>query len=126
MAYRRGKRDDVWTAPMFVRAYAKINLTLDVLGKRDDGYHELASVLQTVALHDTICLRPAAPGQITCVCNVPELAGSDNLAVRAVELLRNDEDHGRHGVLIELRKKIPARAGLGGGSSDAAVVLVAL
>jgi 4-diphosphocytidyl-2-C-methyl-D-erythritol kinase len=111
---------------MFVRAYAKINLTLDVLGKRDDGYHELASVLQTVALHDTICLRPAAPGQITCACNVPELAGSDNLAVRAAELLRNDEDHGRHGVLIELRKKIPARAGLGGGSSDAAVMLVAL
>ncbi len=112
--------------PVFVPAYAKINLTLDVLGRRDDGYHELASVMQTLALHDTIALRPAAPGICACYCNVPELHGKDNLALRAARLLIEELDCAHHGITIELRKSVPTQAGLGGGSSDAAAVLVAL
>jgi 4-diphosphocytidyl-2-C-methyl-D-erythritol kinase len=109
-----------------VAAHAKINLTLDVLGRRADGYHELASVMQTVALHDTLLLRPAAPGVCTCFCDVPELRGEDNLALRAARMLRDEVDSRRHGVEIELRKQIPSQAGLGGGSSDAAAVLLSL
>jgi 4-diphosphocytidyl-2-C-methyl-D-erythritol kinase len=112
--------------PIFVEAHAKINLTLDVLGRRADGYHELASVMQTVALHDTLLLRPAAPGVCACVCDVPELRGEENLALRAARMLRDEVDGGHHGVEIELRKQIPSQAGLGGGSSDAAAVLLSL
>ncbi len=111
--------------PLFVPAPAKINLTLEVLGKRDDGYHELASVMQTVALHDTLCLHSAPPGECACVCDVPQLNGEDNLALRAARLL-SVVDGGRHGVTIELCKAIPVQAGLGGGSSDAAAVLTGL
>jgi 4-diphosphocytidyl-2-C-methyl-D-erythritol kinase len=114
-----------WTRPVFVRAYAKINLTLEVIGRRADGYHELASVMQTVSLHDTLALRPAPAGTRTLDCDVAELAGADNLALRAAHLLAA-EAGGDPGVAIELRKEVPARGGLGGGSGDAAAVLMAL
>src|SRR5713101_8468619 len=109
----------------FVRAYAKINLTLDVLGRRADGYHDLATVMQTVDLYDTICLTATEDSQIHLVCSIPELSNDANLAVRAAQLLRQRLAL-RHGVLIELHKRIPVAAGLGGGSSDAAAVLRAL
>src|SRR5437588_4760535 len=109
----------------FVRAYAKINLTLDVLGKRTDGYHDLASVMQTVDLYDTICLSITKEDQVQIVCTLPELSNDDNLAARAVHMVRQRLDIGQ-GVLIELHKRIPMAAGLGGGSSDAASVLLAL
>jgi 4-diphosphocytidyl-2-C-methyl-D-erythritol kinase len=109
----------------FVRAYAKINLTLDVLGRRADGYHDLATVMQTVDLYDTICLTATEDSQVHLVCSIPELGNDANLAVRAAQLLRQRLAL-RHGVLIELHKRIPVAAGLGGGSSDAAAVLRAL
>ncbi len=109
----------------FVRAYAKINLTLDILGKRSDGYHDLATVMQTVDLYDTICLSTTEDNQVQIVCTTPELGTNDNLAARAVHLIRQRIDSGQ-GVLIELHKRIPMAAGLGGGSSDAAAVLLAL
>jgi 4-diphosphocytidyl-2-C-methyl-D-erythritol kinase len=109
----------------FVRAYAKINLTLDVLGKRTDGYHDLASVMQTVDLYDTICLSITKEDQVQIVCTLPELSNDDNLAARAVNMVRQRLDIGQ-GVLIELHKRIPIAAGLGGGSSDAAAVLLAM
>ena len=109
----------------FVRAYAKINLTLDVIGKRSDRYHELATVMQTVDLYDTICLSATEDNQVQMVCTIPELSNNDNLAARAVHLVRQRFDS-RQGVLIELHKCIPMAAGLGGGSSDAAAVLLAL
>jgi len=109
----------------FVRAYAKINLTLDVLGKRNDGYHDLATVMQTVDLHDTICLSSTNDNQVQIVCTIPELSNDNNLAARAVHLVRQ-HINSRQGVLIELHKRIPMAAGLGGGSSDAAAVLLAL
>ncbi len=90
----------------FVRAYAKINLTLDVLGRRADGYHELATVMQTVDLYDTLCLTAIDDNQVQVICTSPALSNDENLAGRAA--------------------RIPMAAGLGGGSSDAAAVLLAL
>ncbi len=112
----------------FVPAFAKINLTLDVLGRREDGYHRLASVMQTIAPHDTLTLRPTSGGAITCACDLPELESADNLAVRAAHLARSTWNGGgdEMGLMIELLKGVPVRAGLGGGSSDGATVLVAL
>ena len=113
------------TAPgrIVVRAPAKINLTLDVLGRRPDGYHALRSVMQTLEIHDTLELRPAAA--IRFACDAPALAGEDNLVLRAAHLLRTASGYGG-GVDITLRKRIPIDAGLGGGSSDAAATLLAL
>src|SRR2546423_1014196 len=113
------------TAPrrIVVRAPAKINLTLDVLGRRPDGYHALRSVLQALELHDTLELRPAAA--LRFACDAPALAGEDNLVPRAAHLLRTTTGYGG-GVDITLRKRIPVDAGLGGGSSDAAATLMAL
>jgi 4-diphosphocytidyl-2-C-methyl-D-erythritol kinase len=109
----------------FVRAYAKINLTLDVLGRRTDGYHELATIMQTIDLYDTICLTRSNDEQIQLICSRPELSNDENLVVRAAQLVR--ERLGlRQGITIELDKHIPMAAGLGGGSSDGAAVLVAL
>lgn len=109
----------------FIRAYAKINLTLDVLGRRQDGYHELATVMQTVDLYDTICLTESADDKVHVRCDRPELSNAENLAVRAVEVVRQQLDL-RRGVVLELHKRIPMAAGLGGGSSDAAAILLAL
>ncbi|HEY7835179.1 MAG TPA: 4-(cytidine 5'-diphospho)-2-C-methyl-D-erythritol kinase [Ktedonobacterales bacterium] len=116
-----------WTRGAMVPAFAKINLTLEVLGRRADGYHDLVSVLCTIALHDTIALRPAPAGTFSLVCDDPALAGDDNLALRAARLLAATLDPApATGVAIELHKAIPVQAGLGGGSSDAAMVLAAL
>lgn len=115
----------VWERAIFVPAYAKINLTLEVLGRRADGFHDLASVMQTISLHDTLLLRPALAGTYELSCDVPALAGADNLALRAARSLA-DASGRRHGVAIELRKVIPTQGGLGGGSSDGAAVLAAL
>lgn len=109
----------------FARAYAKINLTLDVLSRRADGYHELATVMQTVDLYDTICLAASADESVQMLCDRPELSNNENLVVRAVQLVRQRLDL-KQGVVLELHKRIPMAAGLGGGSSDAAAVLLAL
>jgi 4-diphosphocytidyl-2-C-methyl-D-erythritol kinase len=107
------------------KAYAKINLTLDVLGRREDGYHALATVMQTVDVHDTLRLSIADDNQVRVICTTPTLSNDENLAVRAAQLLRRRLGL-TQGVLIELEKCIPVAAGLGGGSSDAAAVLLAL
>jgi 4-diphosphocytidyl-2-C-methyl-D-erythritol kinase len=113
------------TAPgrIVVRAPAKINLTLDVLGRRPDGYHALRSVMQTLDLHDTLEVRPAPV--IRFACDAPALAGENNLVLRAARLLRTATGYGG-GVDVTLHKRIPVDAGLGGGSSDAAATLLAL
>lgn len=109
----------------FVQAYAKINLTLDVLNRRPDGYHELATVMQTIDLHDTICLTATNDQRVQVICTTPALSNNDNLAARAADMVRQHFAL-RQGVRIELYKRIPMAAGLGGGSSDAAAVLRAL
>ena len=109
----------------FVQAYAKVNLTLDVLNRRPDGYHELATVMQTIDLHDTICLTATNDQRVQVVCTTPALSNNDNLAAHAADMVRQHFAL-RQGVRIELYKRIPIAAGLGGGSSDAAAVLRAL
>src|SRR6266704_984653 len=98
----------------FVRSYAKINLTLDVLGRRTDGYHELATIMQTIDLYDTICLTATDDEEIQISCSQPELSTPDNLVVRAAQLVRQRLGLQR-GILSELHKRIPMAAGLGGG-----------
>ena len=102
------------------KAYAKINLTLEALGRRDDGYHEVATIMQTVDLHDTVRLTHAA--DITISCNDSALASTENLAYKAAQLLREESGYAG-GAHISIDKKIPVSAGLGGGSSDAAATL---
>jgi 4-diphosphocytidyl-2-C-methyl-D-erythritol kinase len=110
-----------------IRAYAKVNLRLEVLGKRADGYHELRTIFQTVSLHDSLQLRQSRQPAISlAVRGNPALSGEPvekNLVYRAVEALRR-ELKVRSGVEIVLDKKIPAGRGLGGGSSDAAAALL--
>lgn len=110
-----------------VHALAKINLGLHVLYRRPDDFHELRTVFQTISLADRIELRyrRSAPRAVEFTCNLPDLAGPDNLACRAAHRLL--EETGRRGtVRLHLEKRIPTGAGLGGGSSDAAAVLLAL
>lgn len=114
------------TRARFLPAHAKINLTLDVLGKRPDGYHELASVMQTISLADTLLVGSTADYRISCDTDVPGLRSEHNLALRAARLLADCLGERARGARIELRKIVPAQGGLGGGSGDAAAVLVAL
>ncbi len=101
-------------------AFAKINLTLDVGSRRPDGYHEICSVMQTVSLADSLAFTRLEAG-IAVVCPAPGVPeGSGNLAYRALELLLPRLPGG---VRLEIEKKIPVAAGLGGGSSDAASAL---
>ena len=149
--------------PLLVHTPAKLNLFLEILGKRDDGFHELETLMMTVSLYDTLvftekrphknsthteetseevslrcfdagfsgsrhrnagsALRQNATEGATGITEVPD--GRDNLAVRAAELLRSKTGC-RRGIHIDLYKRIPAAAGLAGGSSDAAAVLFAL
>lgn len=106
---------------LVLQGNAKINLSLDVLGKRPDGYHEVSMVMQSVSLADEIILQEAA--DISLTVDVPGLeADARNLAWRAAELVRQECAVSK-GVSITLRKKIPLAAGLAGGSADAAAVL---
>lgn len=109
----------------FVHSYAKINLTLDVLGKRADGYHELATIMQTVDLFDTLHFSITDDEEVHLSCTKRELNTPTNLVVRAAEALRQHLGI-RQGLCIELQKQVPMAAGLGGGSSNAAVTLLAL
>jgi len=105
------------------KACAKINLTLEVTGKRDDGYHEIASVVQAIDLSDTLSFEPGKDLYLSC--NVPELVSPHNLVARAVRALQSVSGLDR-GTSISLDKTIPMASGLGGGSSDAAATLQAL
>lgn len=110
------------------RACAKINLFLRVTGRRADGYHELDSIFVPVSLADRIAIemRPASAASVTLRCNVAALADPEvNLAVRAARAFLAAFDISAH-VMIDLEKRIPAGAGLGGGSSDAGTVLAAM
>ncbi|MGH7345206.1 MAG: 4-(cytidine 5'-diphospho)-2-C-methyl-D-erythritol kinase [Candidatus Rokuibacteriota bacterium] len=105
-------------------AAAKVNLALEVLGRRDDGYHEIATVMQTVDLSDRLVLEEADVLELrTTASDVP--TDGTNLALKAASTLRDMAGVSR-GVRITLDKRIPVAAGLGGGSTDAAAVLVGL
>ncbi len=113
-------------AVLEIPAHAKINLSLDVLGKRPDGYHELKMIMQTVELHDTVRLSTTEENGITLECGsrfVPE--DRTNTAWKAAALLM-DRCGTKGGVRINIVKRIPVAAGMAGGSSDAAAVLKGL
>lgn len=114
-------------------AFAKINLALKIVGKRSDGFHELCSIFQSISLCDRLTFSHRRDDRIVLLCDDPTIpTDSRNLVVRAAESLRlfaqREKGHpGRpKGVTIRLYKKIPAGAGLGGGSSNAAVALRSL
>lgn len=107
-----------------VKAWAKLNLTLDILGRRDDGYHELTSVMQSLALCDVLTVSVGGEGtEVRGGPGVPQ--GEENLVYRAVEALRQRLGF-TEGVRVVIEKRIPVAAGLGGGSADAAAALRAL
>jgi 4-diphosphocytidyl-2-C-methyl-D-erythritol kinase len=114
--------------PISIRAHAKINLDLRVLGMRPDGFHELRTVFQAISLHDTItCIPREGPFAIACeTAGVP--LGESNLVWRAANALWRAlrRPGAARDVLVRLDKQIPTQAGLGGGSADAAAALVAL
>lgn len=116
----------VLNRPVSLSSFAKVNLSLRVLGKRPDGYHEIETVLQTVSLHDSLHIAATTDGEIVFTCDDPVIPGdAGNLVVKAAKALR-DRFGVRLGCTIELEKRIPAQGGLGGGSSNAAVTLLAL
>src|SRR5882762_10381895 len=100
-----------------VSAFAKINLSLRVLGQRPDGYHEIDTVLQTISLHDTLAVTPTNDPEIVLSCDDHSLSeAADNLVYRAARALQVRFAPGK-GARIRLLKRIPIQAGLGGGSS---------
>jgi 4-diphosphocytidyl-2-C-methyl-D-erythritol kinase len=111
-----------------IRAFAKINLCLHVMGKRADGYHELRTIFQAISLHDTleISIEPGGSGQFSLSSNDMSLPlGRDNLVMRAIDAI-SPEIGFKGSVSVELDKKIPVARGLGGGSSDAAAALIGM
>ena len=106
-----------------LKAYGKINLGLDVLRRRDDGYHEVRMIMQTVGIYDRIDLIYKETPGITVETNLYYLPDTENNLVYKAAKLLMDEFHVQKGVHIRLRKYIPVAAGMAGGSSDAAAVL---
>lgn len=112
---------------LYEPAYAKVNLTLDVLGKRPDGYHDLQSVMQTISLRDDIEIdvQTGKPWALYCT-NESIPADETNLAWKAAKIYCDAMKKDPGGIEIRITKRIPSQAGLGGGSADAAAVLRAL
>ncbi len=111
--------DVVWPAP------AKFNLFLHVCGRRPDGYHELQTLFQLIDFCDELVMEPSEDGDIQRLGGLAGIPVEDDLAVRAARLLQK-ESGSRLGARISIKKRIPVGAGLGGGSSDAATVLLVL
>ena len=108
---------------MKIKACAKINLTLDIVGKRNDGYHLIDSVFQSVNLFDEVCVEKS--DGITVKCSVGSIDNNDNIVCKAAEkFFEYTKISG--GAAIEIKKHIPLASGLGGGSADAAAVITAL
>ncbi len=110
---------------MLIKAYAKLNLILNVLGKRSDGYHEIESFMQAAELCDDVFVELHKDGDINLNINNRGLRKSSNLAVKAAELMAQRYDK-PCSMNIKIKKHIPVAAGLGGGSADAAAVITAL
>ncbi|MBP3674705.1 MAG: 4-(cytidine 5'-diphospho)-2-C-methyl-D-erythritol kinase [Oscillospiraceae bacterium] len=112
---------------LYEGAFAKLNLTLDVLGKRDDGYHDLKSVMQTVSIRDDIEID-IGTGKPWCLkCDKEDIPTDErNLAWKAAKVYCDALNKDPDGIEIRITKRIPSQAGMGGGSADAAAVLRAL
>jgi len=105
---------------------AKVNLRLEILKRREDGYHELRTVFQKISLHDTLRFSLRKKGGVSIAADHPKLpVGKDNLAYKAAQSMLKASSY-KGGIHIEIKKRIPLGAGLGGGSSNAATTLMAL
>lgn len=112
------------TERLELKAYGKINLGLDVVRKREDGYHEVRMIMQTVGVYDRILMERTGASGLTVGTNLPFIPKNEgNLAYRAAKLLM-EEFQIQEGLRIQIKKYIPVAAGMAGGSSDAAAVLV--
>jgi len=108
------------------RSFAKVNLYLAVCGRRADGFHEIDTAMQTVDLCDRLVCTASSDGELSVACAHPEVPpGAGNLVYRALDLLRAAAGRPRAGMRVEIEKRIPLAAGLGGGSGNAACALVA-
>ena len=108
-------------------ANAKINLMLDIVGRRDDGYHLLSMIMQSVSLHDVITVEKTATDDLTLSCNDATVPCDDrNLIIKAAKVFFAESGIKFEGLHFNLTKNIPSQAGLGGGSADAAATLRAL
>lgn len=109
-----------------LRAYAKINLALDVLRRRENGYHDVRMIMQTIGLFDRITIRPIAKNELVLTCNQSHLpTGKGNLIYDAAELFLKTIGSSQ-GFCIDLEKHIPVAAGMAGGSTDGAATLIGL
>ncbi len=112
---------------LYEGAYAKLNLTLDVLGKREDGYHELQSVMQTISIRDDVEIDIGTGKPWTMECSMEGIPCDErNLAWKAAKIYFEATGKDPNGLAIRILKRIPTQAGMGGGSADAAAVLRAL
>ena len=112
--------------PLELKAYAKVNLGIDVIGKRPDGYHEVRMIMQTVKLYDRITMEKNDSGNIILSTNLPYLPVNEkNLVYRAIDMIRNAYGI-TDGVTASIVKRIPIAAGMAGGSSDAAAAFVGM
>lgn len=110
-----------------VSAYAKINLTLDVTGRRGDGYHTLNTIMQSISLADIVTLTHNSDNKITVDCSMPGIPCNEkNIAYKAAMLFFDETGIRCNGLHISIEKHIPCEAGLGGGSADGAAVLCGL
>lgn len=116
---RSGKENDV----IELLAPAKLNLVLEVLGKRQDGYHEISGIMQSVSLYDRLRFLPSR--ELRLIPDYNDISIEDNLVMRAANIIKRKYGV-EEGATIELEKHIPVSAGLGGGSSDAAATLAGL
>jgi len=110
-----------------VRAYAKINLMLDILSRLDNGYHDLFMIMQSVGIYDTVTVERNESDSISITCDVADIPTDErNVAYKAATEFFAYTDIESNGITIDIRKRIPHAAGLSGGSADAAGVIVAL
>lgn len=109
-------------------AYAKLNLSLDITGRRPDGYHTISTIMQSIDIADVVSVeRTDDAGEIIIKCNSDEIKeDSSNIAYKAAKMFFDATNISTFGVEIKIKKNIPVAAGLGGGSADAAAVLVAM
>ncbi|MCF7861825.1 4-hydroxy-3-methylbut-2-enyl diphosphate reductase [Candidatus Woesearchaeota archaeon] len=108
-----------------LKSYAKLNLALDVIGKRTDGYHDIETIFQTIDLADDIEVTASRDSLISLKCNIKKLENNENICVKAANLLKKEYEI-PYGANIILNKKIPIGGGLSGGSSNAAAIIKAL
>ncbi len=124
--FREASRFAVLKEKFTLPAFAKINLHLRVLGRREDGYHEICTVFQAITLHDNLTFEPLDSVRLELDCDASDIpTDENNLVLRAGAALRASFG-ARGGARVKLDKRIPAQAGLGGGSTDAAIALLGL